>query len=617
MVRKPLLASLLVLASAALWAQVPAPQQARDAQAQTQAPATGLIAGTVTSGSSGQPADAVLLTLSANELRGSRSVVTDDNGTFSFPSLPAGTYTLRASKAGHVSATFGQKSPGRSGTPVVLAQGQQLKNLTLDVPKGGVISGVIFDERNRPSVSTAVRVMRWTMQSGERMLASAGTATTDDRGLYRVFGLTPGEYIVSATARNTTPSNVITTEVGPNGQVFTRVDSQMRDPSGAVAASGSIQGYPPVYFPGTTQPGLARAVSVGVSEEELGVDFQLQRVTLTKITGQVLVPPGVTAPNVQIRLVDRSSTVPGGQQFTVRAGREGTFEILSVPPGQYQLSASVAVSVPRPPGPEVVSTDPREAARQAELQAMGVSSGSGSAGRRLWAQADVQVDGGYSPNITLTLQDGMTVSGALAFDGAAPVPPQLNRVRVTLAPHGQMMSALGLSTISAVPDANGRFTFVGVTPGQYRIRASGAAGWTLKSVIADGRDALDYWVEVKPGENVANVSVAFGDSLTDLKGTVLSSFGQPTADYTVIIFPSETRYWVPLARRMRSTRPSTDGKFSFIGLPAGEYRLAAVTDVDTGAWYDPVLLQELLAVSVSVRLTDGQPVVQDIRVSGQ
>jgi hypothetical protein len=116
---------------------------------------------------------------------------------------------------------------------------------------------------------------------------------------------------------------------------------------------------------------------------------------------------------------------------------------------------------------------------------------------------------------------------------------------------------------------------------------------------------------------VANVSVGFGDTSTDLKGRLQSAFGQPTADYTVIIFPADQRYWVPLARRMRSTRPSTDGAFAFNGLPAGEYRLAAVTDVDAGAWYDPALLQELLPASVSVRLIDGQPVVQDLRVSGQ
>jgi hypothetical protein len=68
---------------------------------------------------------------------------------------------------------------------------------------------------------------------------------------------------------------------------------------------------------------------------------------------------------------------------------------------------------------------------------------------------------------------------------------------------------------------------------------------------------------------------------------------------------------------MRSARPSTDGQFSFMGLPEGEYRLAAVTDVEPGAWYDPELLRQLLIASVPVRLVEGQAVVQDLRVSGQ
>lgn len=613
-VNKPLVSVLVALASAAVWAQVPAPQQARDAQAkaQAQAPATGLIAGTVVSGANGQPADGVSVILSGMELRVTRSALTDDSGVFSFPALPAGTYTLRASKTGHVSATFGQKAPGRAGTPIVLAQGQQLKDLSLEVPKGGVISGAIYDEKNRPSVSTAVRVMRWTMQSGERALVAAGTANTDDRGIYRVFGLMPGEYIVSATARNSA-TTLVNAEVTSSGQVIMPdVTTQMRE----AGAAGPALGYAAVYFPGTTQPGMARVVTVGVSEEQLGVDFQLQRVPLSRVTGQLTAPAGVAVTNVQLRLVDRLAAMPGTPQMAARATREGTFTFPSVPPGQYQLVATLSLPVPRPVGAELASSDPREAARQAELRAMGLSSSTGDA-RRFWAQADVQVDAGYAPSITLSLQDGMTVSGALVFEGAAPLPPQLNRVRLTLAPHGQAMTSSGLSAITAIPDANGRFTFTGVTPGQYRIRASGVPGWTLKTAIADGRDTLDYWVEVKPGENVANISVGFGDTSTDLKGRLQSAFGQPTADYTVIIFPADARYWVPLARRMRSTRPSTDGAFSFNGLPAGEYRLAAVTDVEAGAWYDPALLQELLPASIAVRLVDGQPVVQDLRVSGQ
>jgi hypothetical protein len=332
----------------------------------------------------------------------------------------------------------------------------------------------------------------------------------------------------------------------------------------------------------------------------------------------VLAPGGVNVSSAQIRLVDRSGAIPGLQQLTARAGRDGTFTFMNVPPGQYQLSATLQVAAART-NIEINGADPQAIMQaklqQAELQAKGLANG--GEGRRLWAQAEVQVDGGYAPNVTLTLQEGMTITGALSFDGALPVPSPLTRVRVTLSPHGQQMTTMGLATLTATADANGRFTFSGISPGQYRIRASGAANWTMKSVMAGGRDTLDYWVEVVPGENVSNVNVVFGDGTTEVKGTLQSTLGQPTADYSVVIFAADNRYWVPLARRMRSVRPSTDGKFSFSGLPAGEYRIAAVTDLEPGAWFDPAFLQELVAASVSVRLVDGQPIVQDLRVSGQ
>src|SRR5688572_6033092 len=178
------------------------------------------------------------------------------------------------------------------------------------------------------------------------------------------------------------------------------------------------------------------------------------------------------------------------------------------------------------------------------------------------------------------------------------------------------MQQAGVNTATATADASGRFTFVGVSPGQYRVRASGGTGYQIKSVMADGKDTLDFPLEVKPGENVTNVNVEFTDKLTDLKGTLQSQLGQPTAELTVIVFPSDSRYWVPLGRRVRSARPSTDGKFAFGGLPAGDYRIAAVTDVEPGAWNDPAFLQQLMTASLSVRLVEGQPVVQDIRVSG-
>jgi len=110
--------------------------------------------------------------LSGNELRGSRSALTDDSGNFAFLALPPDLHPS-GRQDGYVSASYGQKQPGRPGTAIVLAVGQQLKNVSLELPRGGVISGTVYDEKSRPAVGVSVRVMQWTWQSGERVLISA------------------------------------------------------------------------------------------------------------------------------------------------------------------------------------------------------------------------------------------------------------------------------------------------------------------------------------------------------------------------------------------------------------------------------------------------------------
>ena len=61
-------------------------------------------------------------------------------------------------------------------------------------------------------------------------------------------------------------------------------------------------------------------------------------------------------------------------------------------------------------------------------------------------------------------------------------------------------------------------------------------------------------------------------------------------------------------------RPAIDGRFSVRNLPGGEYRLVAVTDVESGQWFDPAFLKELLAGSMSVVLAEGERKEQTLRV---
>ncbi len=578
---------------------------------------TGLIMGTVTMAGSGQAVEGVRVTLNGVELRGSRSVLTNDDGQFVFSDLPAGTFTVRAALTGHISGTYGQKQPGKPGTSIVLAAGQQLKNASFEIAKGGVISGSVFDEKSRPSIGTPVRVMRWMMQSGERLLTTAGNATTDDRGIYRIYNLSPGDYLVSAVPRNTSAEVFTSVDMmnqarmaelsslglaSPGSQISisATIDANGRVVSSPGAGAGvPVQGYAPVFYPGTTQLATAQTVRVGVSSEQLGIDFGLQRVALSTVSGQVVVPNGQSPTTVQIRLLQSESGALGLGQQTARPAQNGSFAFRSVVPGQYTIFATASVVEPRAPG-------------QAPAPVM--QNQPPASPRRIWAQADVFVDGAVPPIVSLTMQEGLPLSGHITFDGTAPQPTGNQRVRVMLNPLGAALQSLGMGNLSTTVDAGGRFTINGVIPGRYRVSASGAQGWSVKSVIANGVDVLDFPFDITPGESAPNVTIQFGDRNTDLKGVLTDATGTPSPDYSVVIFPSDQRYWVPFARRMRSTRPATDGRFAFIGLPPGEYQIAAVTDVETGEWLDPEFLRQLLPASISVRLADGQQVTQDIRV---
>jgi uncharacterized protein (DUF2141 family) len=198
-------------------------------------------------------------------------------------------------------------------------------------------------------------------------------------------------------------------------------------------------------------------------------------------------------------------------------------------------------------------------------------------------------------------------------------------------------------------DAAGRFTITGVAPGRYAVSANvvntggggrgggpaGAAGpalpgaargagggqqatgqWLLKAAVADGRDLLDFPIDIGPNQGVSNLALTFTDRTQELSGTIQDAAGRPTSDFTIIVFTPDTRYWLPQARRIASTRPGTDGRFVFRGLPPGDYRLTAVTDVEPGEWYDPAFLTQLNAVSIPVAVAEGEKKVQDIRLAG-
>jgi hypothetical protein len=230
--------------------------------------------------------------------------------------------------------------------------------------------------------------------------------------------------------------------------------------------------------------------------------------------------------------------------------------------------------------------------------------------------SDVTLDGQAAGGITLILQPGLTVSGRIQYSGSLPQ-PDMARLRVSLGPVS-MPGQVNIGVPPAPVRPDGTFTITGVVPGTYRFSATlpgvppDQPGWTLGSAVANGRDTLDVPLDLR--ESIADVVLTFTDRAGELTGMLQHADGRPAPEYQIILFAAERGFWTPHSRRIRAGRPSADGRFTFYSVPAGDYLLAAVTDIEPGEWLDPTVLQRLAPGAMSIRLAEGEKKVQDIQI---
>ena len=592
-----------------------AQQAARDGKA---APPAGKasIAGTVVTAGTNRAVRAASVTLSSAALRFGRSVQTDDQGAFSFPGLAAGEYTLSVMKGGFVESIYGQRQPGsgRPGTPIRVADGQQISRLSMTLSRGGVITGALVDETGEPAFGVPVRAYRWVMQAGQRTAQPAATALTDDRGAYRLHSLLPGEYLIHASP--SVASVMLLPNEGVNySKVIGALDVamvdglrvRMADAEGPLVAATS--GFARVFYPGTTVWSAAETVTIGAGEERSGIDIPMHIVPLARISGLVISPTGpVSGASLQLseRLGPAFSIVR-----TARTDKEGRFAFDGVSPGQVTLATkSTAKGAPQ------LEASAREAAEflasstdPAKVQSIAAAI---SRVATLWATAEVSVDGRNQTDLQLFLQPGLTVSGQVTIaDGEAPV--DLSRVTLGLTSVG----ALGdfAQTTPAPVEPNGRFTIRGVIPGKYRLTAMAGlpAGYSLASAVFGGQDTLDSPLEIDGSRSVSGGSVTLSSRTTEVSGVLRDTANQPATGFTVIVFATDDRFWTPASRRIQAVRASTDGRYAFKNLPAGDYRVIAVPDVEPGRWFDPVFLGQLAGFT-TFTLGAGARHVQDFQV---
>ena len=541
---------------------LPPQSQVRDAQPSRRG--TAVIAGIVISDDAdAKPVRRVRVTCSGGDA--SATAITDDRGRFVFSGLKAGRYQITGAKDSWITAAYGAKKPGRPGSAIALTDGQQI-TITLKLLRGSVITGVVTDYNHEPAAYTTVSAMGYMMQQGARRLTVFRSAVSDDRGIYRLYGLLPGDYLVAVAGR------------ARDAGELRMVDSRLR--------SERTVAFAPTYYPGTTSAMQAGVVTLGPAQEREAIDFELQLVPTAHIEGTVTLIDGspATVPTQVDLIASAQSTFPGAPLAAVRStrpGEDGTFRMSDVPPGTYTVLAHTAAPV-------------------------------------TWSAADIIVNGDDIGGLALALQPGMTLTGYLTFEATRLKPPaDLTSVNVSLQPV-QSATAVSFAASGRVLDQAGRFEITGILPGRYRLTLSlpglnRPGNWFLRSATVNGRDVLDATLDILPGGSVRDALVSVTDRPAQLAGTVQNAAGGGANEFTVIVFPTDQALWLPHSRRTFAVRPSADGAFAFHGLVPGDYFIAAIDDVEQDEWFDPALLQRLMATAMKITIAEGEQKVQDLR----
>jgi hypothetical protein len=665
--RRATLAVTLALAGATVAAQQRPPRD----RPEVPVVGTAVISGTVATDEAGtQPLGQAKLLIIGTDTGYIKSTESDDQGRFALTDLPAGRYLLGASKATYVNAAYGAKRSGRPGTAISVADGQTLANLRLKLIAGGVVTGTVTDERGQPAPGASVRLQK--VESGPATPTNLGVfamlmqmekagGVTDDRGVYRLYGIEPGEYTVVVTRPDNGSANVRAVSAAeiqaglqalresarpdagagvaaapatsaipapapvPIGGAFPNSSSPSRADA-ELAANEPTVGYAPVYYPGTSDASAATAITIKAGEERTGVDIRAMLVPTARVECQVVAADGqpTTAANVQVSLRrtggDAATSLSGwfgDRQFSARAGPGGRYTFSDIPPGTYTLMARS-----------------REASSDGRVDPGNADT---SPPVPLWAMAEVSVNGQNVSGLVLTLQPGLSLAGRVVFNGEKPAQASGKDVQIHVGVRPLLSDSSQSFPETTAVKADGTFTIAGLIPQQYllsgSVMPSGTAStsamflWSIQSVTVGGRDVLDLPIDIKAGESIGDTVITFSDRQQQVLGTLQDATGRPAPDYTVVLFAADRRHWFPNSPRVHTARPSTDGRFEFSGsfsmlgggpsaLAPGDYLLAAMTDLADGEQYDVKLLEELAKTSVKITVAPGQQARQDLRIAG-
>jgi hypothetical protein len=583
------------------------PQVVRDAGSAGPSIGTASVIGIVVDAqNSPQPLRRAIVTVSGTDLTSPRSVITNDDGRFELRRLPAGRLTVTAAKPGYVNGAFGATRPGRRGTPVEIAAGET-GTLSISLARGAALTGAVRSDTGQPLGGMRVFAMDADSPASPHPAPEPSqygtTALTDERGVYRLYNLAPGEYMVAAIPTTTVSNDVTRLTVAETDAILARL--RQRQATGVPPPQDLPPAMPagtlaPMFYPGTPAQNDAGRVKVASGEVRAGLDITWAPVPTTTIEGMVA-GDGQLPSSVQLSIASGNTVrffALGGAnpQLVQPPGRDGRFRYSGIVPGRYTIVARASAAAP---------SGGREGAP--------FTTAPGGDDTQ-YAVESVEVTGQPVTGVTLRLQRGSRVAGRIVFDAGKQKPTDFATIRVGVRSVG---GGSAVTIPNVTPAADGRFAFGPLPPGAYVfsiVTTPGAGSWWFRSAMKNGRDVLDAGVALRPGEDHDGFVLTLTDKRSEIFGTLWTAAGQPASAYYIVAVPADAAFWTPASRRVKSTRPGTDGAFSVLDLPAGDYLLVTLTDVEPADLQRRDFLSSIAPAGVKVTLGLSERKRQDLRI---
>jgi uncharacterized GH25 family protein len=442
---------------------------------------TASISGRVTMGGKGVAGLAVVATTSTSPLdnRTVAKTATDEDGKYQLTALAAGQFTIMPLAKGFVVSANGAYR--QAGQSITVAEGEVITKIDFALVRGGVVTGRITDADGRPIIAERVNaVPRDTPDAGRPMTMFDGTRNmTDDRGIYRVYGLGPGSYKVSI------------------GQAAS---------AGGVSVMGmGTSPYPKTFYPGVPEEAKATVIEINEGAEVGNIDIVAGK------TGKGFAVTG--------RVIDADSGEPVPNLFVVYSSLSGDQQL-----GGMNFNAN--------------QTDANGKFRLEGVHSGHYAAYTMSAGQETSTYSDqspFDVTDGDVSGVEIKVRRGGTISGtAVIENNFDPAVAALLQTIPVYAVNTSKGGAPSFSRGQIGPD--GSFTITGLAPGKVQVNAGGfpalPKGLTLARTEVDGVEQRGG-VEVTAGSTVTGVRLVFAYGAGSIRGEVKVEGGVLPAGLTL------------------------------------------------------------------------------------